>query len=699
MPSHRFDRALVALAVLPFSAACQSTPSPQTPVLPLRTVRLYETGVGYFERSGTLSGDAAVGLPVPSGHLDDALKTLVFIGQDGTPRVSGLEFASSVSKGMARALTALPLDASAPVTYFDMLASLKGAAVDIETKAGVLHGRIIDVLEPPKVDDASKDAKSSPATIVFVTNGGAIRKLSADDAVSVRPLEPAFSTRLDASLDALSTHGAHAQRTLRVITQPGPVTLGYVAEAPIWRTTYRMVIGKDATLQGWALLHNDTDEAWNGVRVSLVNGQPDSFLFPLAAPRYARRTLVTPEYQAATVPQLLGKTVDAIWGDHIDGDDASAGGLGLSGIGQGGGGRGEGIGLGAVGTVGHGAAAGHDGASSLLSVGDLASVAPAAGVEAGALFSYTLPHVLDLRARGSALVPFVHAKVAAELMTWFESPSASARAGVRLVNSTPQTLPSGPLALFEGGGFVGESAIDRLKPNERRFLRFGADLDVSLAVERSDSKESVKRVSFADGALVTHYVKTTTSDWTVINRGGKSRSVLVSLDVVRNAKVTGPDALDFDIRASRPIAIFNVAARNQVRRTVASIEGLSRATPLASLGAEGLSAVALELDLSPGDRAILADAAQKQKDVDATAKAIAKATADLAVITKDTDRLREHLKAMGDKGQAAAANPFVARILAAEDKLTSLRKRLEDLDAESKSRAALVHAVVEKLGR
>jgi len=74
-----------------------------------------------------------------------------------------------------------------------------------------------------------------------------------------------------------------------------------VPKTPPWLTT----------LQGWAVLHNDTDEHWRNVKVTLVNGRPDSFIFPLAAPCYARRELVTPENEASTVPQLLGQTVDA----------------------------------------------------------------------------------------------------------------------------------------------------------------------------------------------------------------------------------------------------------------------------------------------------------------------------------------------------------------------------------------------------
>src|SRR5262249_28992534 len=151
----------------------------------------------------------------------------------------------------------------------------------------------------------------------------------------------------------------------------------------------------------------------------------------------------------STVPQLLNTTVDAIWGDH---EGASAEGFGLSGTGSGGGGTGEGtIGLGSIGTIGHGAGAAGTSDSSLLSVGHLAAVAQASGVESGALFSYTLAAPLRLRAHGSALVPFLQEGIAAEPMTLVSAPGEAARSAVLFKNSTKQTLPEGPIAIFFPG--------------------------------------------------------------------------------------------------------------------------------------------------------------------------------------------------------------------------------------------------------
>ncbi len=683
-------------------------------ILPLRTVRLYETRVGYFERSGTVSADQQASLPVPAGHLDDALKTLVVIGGRGAGRtVAGIELGSSVSRAMGRALAGLPLDADAPVTHFDMLASLKGAHVEVTGAAphgDKLRGRIIDVLPPApapkrtgaKDEEPTADPANDGPTVLLAGDDGAIRKLMAREIVSVRPTDPAFAARLDTALDALNASATRTPRNLRILLAGGPVTVGYVTETPVWRTTYRIVLGSGdqagATLQGWALLHNDSDEQWSDVKVTLVNGQPDSFLFPLAAPRYARRELVTPENQASTIPQLMGRTVDAMWGDHID-ESFGAGGLGLTGIGEGGGGRSEGIGLGSIGTVGRGYGSGSGtGASSLLSVGDLAGVANATGVEAGVLFSYTLTQGLDLRPHGSALVPFLGTAVDAERITWLASPTDEARAGVRFVNSTAQTLPGGPVAFFADGGFAGEGAIDRLKPKERRFLRFGADLDVELRIEREERKNVIKRVTFAGDALVEHSLLTTTSDWVLENRSGIARRVYVSLPIVRNATVTGADALDFDTEANRPVVIVKVAPRSETQKTVTSVEGLSSGVALPALRSERLVELLAQPELGPAEKAIIVELEKAQRSVEELQKTIEKAKADLAEVMKDGDRLRENLKAAGgEKGAGAGTNPFVTRMLAIEDKITALRKQLETREAERVTRIAAVRTIAQKL--
>ncbi len=73
----------VCLVASPSQAQAQ----PAGPTLPLKRVRLYETGVGYFERTGKIQAQGSVALPVPAGHLDDALKTMVVLSEGGKASV------------------------------------------------------------------------------------------------------------------------------------------------------------------------------------------------------------------------------------------------------------------------------------------------------------------------------------------------------------------------------------------------------------------------------------------------------------------------------------------------------------------------------------------------------------------------------------------------------------------------------------
>jgi hypothetical protein len=452
-------------------------------------------------------------------------------------------------------------------------------------------------------------------------------------------------------------------------------------------------------LEAWALVHNDTDEDWQGVKVELVNGQPDSFLFPMAAPRYARRKLVHPDDELSTVPQLLDKTVDAIWGDNV-GDSFGASGMGLSGVGEGGGGRGEGVGLGTIGSLGHGSGVG---SSSVLSVGDLAQIAQASGVEAGALFVYAMPDRMALHAHASALVPFLQQRVDAESIAWVEHPGDPARSAVRFINTTPQTLPSGTISLFGDGGFAGESGLDRLKPGERRFLRFGTDLDVEAIVVPSKGaprRQVSERLTYeSPGTLLVHYLQTSDTTYSFENRSGRPRAVYLALHLDRNAKVTGADAVDFDASTSTPAAVVHVDAKAKIEREIVSVEGLTRRMPVASLTAEELAKIAASTELAASDRILAVEALSGQKELEATRHAKKQADGDLAAIEKELARLREDTKALGSDRGAPPPAEFVKRLLAAEDRHATLRKRMDALDLEEKARAERVNASLSKLPR
>ncbi|MGC4115835.1 MAG: DUF4139 domain-containing protein [Myxococcales bacterium] len=680
-------------------------PSSTEALLPLKRVRLYETGIGYFQRAGTVGTADSVGLPVPASHLDDALKSLVILGADGNKSaLQAVDFPTSTPEGMARARAGL----STPNVALDMkelLHSLKGETVRLTLAREEVSGRVMDVVEVSATTKCEAEKATRPGTLalVLLTDTSAIRYIDAATIDSVRPDDPAQVARLRAALTATSAR-SRAQRLLRILAQSsGTVTLGYIAEAPLWRPSYRLVLepaGTRGVLQAWVLLHNDTDEDWSQVKVELVNGRPTSFLYPLAAPRYARRMVAHPEEALSTVPQLLERTADSMWGEFIGEDYGSATGdlkhvdVGISAESASQAGEGD------IGRVA-GVVAG-DRPSDALSVGNLAATEQASGIESGALFVYSLPVPIDLRRQSSALVPFLQQSIEVETLAFVDSPGEPARSGVKILNGTGQTLPAGPLAAFADGGLAGEGVLERLKPAQHHIVLYGADPDVSVQIKPGSLKvhEETRGIAFAEDVLEEHYLRTTESVFEVENRGGQPRSVFVGLPVIDNAKVSGADRLEREAMSAKTLASFRLDARSRVERPMTFEEGFSRTTSLNDLNTALLKTQASNDRLPEAARKAVAEAAAAQARAEETAVALAKVNQEIARVGKDLDRLRSYLEAASGKGAApAAGNPFVQRILAAEDRIEGLRKKGGELTAAGDSQRNEVRASLKKLGR
>ncbi|MCA9704787.1 MAG: tetratricopeptide repeat protein [Myxococcales bacterium] len=548
--------------------------------LPLRKLRLYETGVGYFERRGNVGPADDLALPLPSSHLDDALKSLVILEATGGVKVSGLDFGSAVSQSMARAMAGLPAAGDDPLAYDDLLKSLKGSRVQITSDEGKIRGRFVD-LEGPffaaaapargTVDDAGTPVATPRGephyTLIVLDDDDALRRIKTDHVQAIRVLDERTAARLDVAATSLSDQSARQATALSLqVGSAGRLGLGYVSEAPVWRTTYRVVMEHDVRqgqLQAWALVHNDTDEDWDSVMVELANGRPSSFLHPLAAPRYAERELVAPPDGLTTVPQLANRTVDGMLEGTAIGEAFGVGGLGLVGTGRGGGGTGEGtIGLGMIGTIGTD--------SGGVTLGDLAELAKAAGTESGALFLYRVADPIDLQAHHSALLPIVQQEVEVEPITFFAVGSHEGLSAARLVNTTAQTLPPGTVSFFADGGFVGEAMFDRLKPEERRFVPYGFELDLELDRVRKTIGEQVTALRWNAGAVVESFVLESELTLRLDNRSGRGRRVYVALDVPRRADLQGDGAveLDYDLASDTALAATTVEGKSQAVHTL-----------------------------------------------------------------------------------------------------------------------------------
>jgi hypothetical protein len=113
--------------------------------------------------------------------------------------------------------------------------------------------------------------------------------------------DPALQAEMRKALDAVARARNQDENAVRLRFRgqgTRPVRAGYVVEAPVWKTSYRLLLPDtnegQGQMQGWAIVENQTDADWEGVDLTLVSGRPISFVQDLYTPTYVDRPVVPP---------------------------------------------------------------------------------------------------------------------------------------------------------------------------------------------------------------------------------------------------------------------------------------------------------------------------------------------------------------------------------------------------------------------
>src|SRR6185437_12848798 len=295
---------LLGLASSRFAAAQTGRAAPATTEVPVTKVVLFSSGVGYFEHSGSVSGNSATELRFKTSQINDILKSLVLQDQDGG-RVGAITYPSQ--DPLAKTLKSFQVDITQNPSLAQLLNQLRGARVTIQRQADKLSGTILGV------ETRTKGGEKSDSFAVPVLNlltGATIRAVELPSISNLTLDDPQLQEELTRALGALVQARDQDQKPVTInFTGTGErrVRIGYVVETPVWKTSYRLLLddrSKLGKLQGWAIVENQTESDWNHVSLSLVSGRPISFVMDLYQPLYATRPIVVPEMYTGLRPQL-----------------------------------------------------------------------------------------------------------------------------------------------------------------------------------------------------------------------------------------------------------------------------------------------------------------------------------------------------------------------------------------------------------
>ena len=670
-------------------------------VLPIRRVILYSNGVAYIERRGMVTGHAEIDLSFKQSQVDDVLKSMVVLDL-GQGRIGAVSYNSSAPP--AARMADIPFSIGAGTEdgnqggLAGVLSQLQGARVTVATSNRTATGSILTIEERKSQIDATKLVQISH-TLVIASEGGDLMSFDLADVRSVKLVDE--GTRRDVNEFANATASARRRdaKTI-VVTSDGAgsreMVVSYTIAAPIWKTTYRVVLDSSGKpfFQGWAIVDNVSEEDWNDITLSLVSGSPVSFIQPIQKPFYRYRPIVPVPDDLKLNPQLYepgegGNTGSGARRNEtskdeaervtINGDRSRSGQAQILQVPM------NNRGLNNYAMLSPGTSSAYIGGATTLSDAitrpDSGVEAVATGAEIGDLFEYKIDQPVTVPRDRSALIPILQTRMEGERVSIYNEGNRTDRAmgGMLLRNTSPLTLEGGSLTVIDGDAYAGEALMERLKPGEQRLISFALDLGTLVNTSTKEDRQPAFLVRAINGVFQAHYYQTSKKIYTLTNQTDKPRVVFIEHPVRPDWTLTD-DTQKPDGKSARYYRFrIPLEPHQKIELRVGERRAVMDSFALTNFSRPDLELFIARNYIDPETRAVLEkilDLKSRMTSTDARIEAIEK---EVNEIGEDQSRLRDNIKALT---ATAEARQLISRYVAKAD---SQETRLEELNKDKRT--------------
>jgi hypothetical protein len=647
--------------------------------IPIREVILYKSGVGYFERGGTLAAGESARLDFKASDMNDVLKSLTVDGANGA-KVTGLRYDSSEPLEQKLADFPFKIDAQASLALF--LDQMKGAKVELKYGSDVITGTVVSG-RSVKADDKQPEREQ----LVALLDSGELRTLDLAAASSIRFTDPKLQTQLRDYLTVVNQSRSTDKRSIYIDSSDAKerqIEASYMIPAPLWKSSYRLIFSDKAepTLEGWAIIDNTTGEDWTNVRLAVVSGRPVSFISNLYPPKFVpRQTVELPEDRAANPVVYSGALEEPQAKAALAPTPPT---LSRTTLGAG---------------NSPGFMAGQMGAQSFFRRLDLpsdVSVNVASG-DLGELFEYRFSTPVTVKKDESTMLPFLQQSIGArKLLIYSENYGEHPMNSAELSNSTSKTLDGGPITVFDAASYAGEALMTTLKAGDKRLISYSVDLGTRVTTQFDSSRELVREVHVNRGMLTARVAIDETKTYTIRNVDQKAKTLIIEhperagykLIALKPAETTA-SAYRFEVKLAADGTEKFPVAEERLEETTTSVSSL---TPDALLAYSQNKAVS---ESARNQLQQVLDSKRRIADVDAQIRQL---DTDIAGIVNDQTRIRENLKSLNQvSGQQDQVQKYARQLATQEGTLAISRDRLSDLKKQKAAEESRLNALIEKL--
>lgn len=699
------NRCLVAICLIAF-VYCGALPAaePAAAELPLEKVVLFTSGVGYFQHGGKVTDDATVEMSFKSENVNDLLKSMV-VEDLGGGTVPAVSYASR--DPITKTLGTFAIDLTDDPSIGQILGQLRGERIEVEA-APPATGKIVGVeqRQVPVGDDRSVEKE-----FITILTADGLRTLPLDAITRIRLVDEKLQHELEQALAVLALGHDNEKKSVSLAFAgrgERAVRVGYVQESPVWKTSYRLVLGEGgpradekqavakagkALLQGWAIVENTTDRDWKDVRMALVSGRPISFVMDLYQPLYVPRPVVEPELYASLAPQVYGQdmaTAEREFAKRAEekGDAAAM----------------ESLAAAAPKPAFRPAEMSgrlrelqeQNGRRDLSADGMAAIRSVAAGEALGELFRYEIATPVSIARQRSAMLPIVAEQVEAEKVSVYDDRVMPKHplAGVRLVNSTKLDLMQGPITVFDAAAYAGDARIEDLPAGSSRLLTYAVDLDVEVAPRFEPRPEELVSVKLVKGTLVVSRKLARRKVFEVKNSGGEPVKLLVEHPLEPGWRLVEPgepaektrDRYRFAVTAEPGKPATLVVAEDQVVSQQMALTTIDDGTILVFVNAKVTP---------PAVKQALGQVIERKRAIERLAQERGRREQEIQVVTQEQERIRQNMAQL-DRASDLYTR-YVQKFSAQEDRVETLRKEIAGLDVEQQQARQALDDMLSKL--
>jgi len=642
--------------------------------VPVTDVVLFSSGVGYFARSGRVTGEEKVELVFKTEQINDLLKSLVVLDLDGG-QVSTVSYASQDPTG--RALKAFGLDLAGNPSLGNLLTQLRGVKVRVTGPEGELTGTVLSVETKTR---KTENGDLVSFRVLNLVTGGGVKALNVDTLRDIRVLDENLNEDITKALAVLARSRDRRKRALSIaFSGKGErrVRVAYILEAPVWKTSYRLLLGEEKPLlQGWAIVENTTDNDWRNVNLSLVSGRPISFVQDLYTPLYLQRPVVRPQLFAGLRPQRYEEGMEGEKKKVLADRDALRRGRYAAKAARSMAPGTPRPAMEAAALGGSGFADMPDGAMANLARSSLA--AGAAGGEAGELFRYAMTAPVSIARQSSAMLPIVAEEVAGEKVSIYNAATHAKHPynGFKLKNTTKLALLAGPVTVFDESVYAGDAQLANLQPGEDRLLSYGLDLACAVERKAEAGPQSLVSVRIVHGTLHSKRKYSQKTVYTLKNKKEAKKAVLVEHPYRHGWTLVTPRKFE---ERTPALYRFRVAlgANDTEKLEVRTERVRSEAVALTNADSDFVGVYLRSRVVSKEVKAALERLVEMKKSLNELTRSKRKIEGDKNRLYKEQSRIRSNLHSVPKN--SAIYTRYLKKMGAQEDAIEKLMNELEDV--------------------